>query len=301
MARLILANVLASSQSILDDTFFLFRTVFADAASEVRRRAEKAETALRPDQAPNHEDEGVVSAVDVEKEAQELKGTLSAAASAAAESTSQTKGLKASAMNIADQDFRDVALTRLNKLLARIRDDPDSAKAFEILLDLGKKYVAKAEDATDAAKASIDDTKVDIRLTDEQQHAHSATSAFRAFIETLSGRSLDPLLSLFSKTASDVKTNDELRNYFSDLDQYLRKMLKEPEWAASQGSRRKGEALWEQGRHLSLSNPAWRLDLNSLSEELHVLYDGVRQDESLIELGSAVAAFTVDVETLFAR
>lgn len=301
MARLILANVLASSQSILDDTFYLFRTVFADAACEVRKRAEKAETALRPDQAPNHDEDGVVSAVDVEKEAQELKGTLSAAASAAAESTSQTKGLKASAMNIADQDFRDVALTRLNKLLARIRDDPDSAKAFEILLDLGKKYVAKAEDATDAAKASIDDTKVDIQLKDEQQHAHSATSAFRAFIETLSGRSLDPLLSLFSKTASDVKTNDELRDYFSALDQFLRKMLKEPEWAASQGSRREGEALWDQGRHLSLSNPAWRLDLNSLSKEMHVLYDGVRQDESLVELGSAIAAFTVDVETLFAR
>ena len=107
LARLVLTNLVSSSQSILDDAFFLVRSIIADTADEVAQRASKTADAIRPEETTEEhsqiqelENENLPRAADLEEKQQELKDTLKETGNAATEATSQTQGLKQKAFDI---------------------------------------------------------------------------------------------------------------------------------------------------------------------------------------------------------
>ena len=193
------------------------------------------------------------------------------------------------------------ALLILLQLVSRIRDDPDAKRSVEILLDLAAKYVEKVEEAAEAGQTLAQEARIDVDVDDKGNHVDQATSALRSFIEALTGRPLTPILEVLQKTASDVRENPELKGYFGDLDAFVRKLLAEPQWASSRAATRRAEELYDRGSNLRLSNPAWKQDARGLFSELELLYDGVKHDSTLLEVGRAATALLADFATLTQR
>lgn len=140
-----------------------------------------------------------------------------------------------------------------------------------------------------------------MELDDKGSHVDQATSALRSFIEALTGRPLSPILEVFRKTASDVRENPELKEYFGDLDGFVRKLLAEPQWASNRAATRRAEELYDRGSKLRISNPAWKGDAQSLFSEVELLYDGAKNDPSLVAVGRAATALLADFATLTQR
>jgi hypothetical protein len=115
LVRLLLSNILATGQSILDDFFYLTRSTLADGSAEVAHVAQEVADTLRPDH-PTSEDAGPVQADQVEKQTGDLVQTIEESKEAVIEAAADLSTFKGRATLAAENDFREVATARFHKV-----------------------------------------------------------------------------------------------------------------------------------------------------------------------------------------
>lgn len=152
-----------------------------------------------------------------------------------------------------------------------------------------KKYANKAQQAADQVKEQSD-------VSDEDERVQQAGQDLKTFIEKLTGKPLDDLFSAAQQAGEDVSSNEKLSAYFSELSNYLDRILYDPGYVVSQKAYKKASSLIDDGKSIVQENQQWKKDINKLTGELQQLGDGIKNDEKTNELVNSLEKLGGSVE-----
>lgn len=301
LLRLFLFNILATSQSILDDAFFLARTAMSDVAEEVANVGQEVADVLRPEEGPPDR-EGPLQPEKVEQQTTDLIHTLEEGKEAVVEAATDLTTLKARVQTSVNQDFRRVATARLHKvhplsspsvltcsckLIDRIRENPAASRSTLILLDMLRKYLLKTRDTIEAVEEAVTEPDLKVEVSDDEQHAQAALNAAKSLLEDLAGTTLAPLFATFDQLVEQIQSNHELSVYFEQLEQYVRLLISDPAYASSDAAIHEAQQLYDRAMELQQSHAAWRAHLNDLFRLAVLFYSSIVDNEELYNLRQA--------------
>lgn len=287
IANLLVTN--PSFRSLVSDFILLARDIFADAAATAADNAKEAAEKSRPSEKERQQ------GVDFNKLQQKGKD--------AANKAQRTSG-KQVKDNLWDEvegvrqylddklpegdEARDKIIQRLQKAVKESQENPEYRRAITALVNLVKKYAGKAQAAVEEVKDKSD-------ISDEDEKVQQAGNDLKAFIEKLSGKSLDDLIQAILQAGNDVADNDKLSAYFKELGNYLDRILYDPGYVVSQSAYKKASTLIDDGQSLLQENQQWKKDAAELQKQFEELGRGIANDQatnqlvdSLESLGSAV-------------
>ena len=181
------------------------------------------------------------------------------------------------------------SVTRTNsKVVTQAQSNPEYRRSITALVSIVKKYANRAEAAVDEVKAKSD-------ITDEDEQVQQVATDLKTFIERLTNKPLDDLVSALQVAAKDIQDNDKLSAYFSSLGDYLDRVLYDPGYVVSQRAYNKASSLLDDGQSLIAENADWKKHANELQTQFEELGRGIANDEktnqlvdSLEKLGNAV-------------
>lgn len=273
------------------DAILLTRDIFADAASNAADEAKRAADKARPSEKERKQ------GVDFGK----LKNKGKATAKGLASGKLQGEGREAVWDSLVDakdyfdeklpegEEAKDKLVERLKEIVIQAQSNKSYHQAINTLVGLVKKYASKAQDA---AEETVDKSDV----SDDDAHVQQAGRDLKAFVEKISNKSLDPLFNATKKAAEDVKNDDKLSAYFSELDNFLHRVLHQEGYIVSQRAYRKASSLYDDGQALLESNSQWKADAAELQKQLDSLVTGISNDketnnliEAIEELGNSLA------------
>jgi len=143
----------------------------------------------------------------------------------------------------------------------------------------------------------LDETKAKSDVSDEDEKVQQAGRDLRNFVEKLSGKSLDGVIEASQKAADDIKNDDKLSAYFTDLENFMERLLYQPGYVTSSAASRKAGAMYDDAQSLIAENDQWKNDASRLQKELEALVNGIANDkathrlvDSLENLGSSLAS-----------
>ncbi|GAA5978322.1 hypothetical protein JCM10908_004313 [Rhodotorula pacifica] len=132
---------------------------------------------------------------------------------------------------------------RLKKVIVECQRHQDYQAAIDFFLDKAEHYQVQAKSATQQSGGTV----ASIRHDDNFQ---SATSELRSILERFAnGESMQPIFDSVDQLYTDAKNDDGLRQWFRELDHYIRLCLQEPGYIMKDEADRRGRELRESGKH----------------------------------------------------
>ncbi|WVR06390.1 hypothetical protein IAU60_003421 [Kwoniella sp. DSM 27419] len=301
IASLIVTN--DTFRQLGSDLIILTRDIFADAASVAADNAKAAAEKSRP--SDRERQEGVDFEGMKQKGKQTAKGAMTGKLQGEARENIWDE--VESAKKYFDEklpegeEARDKLVEKLQKVVTQAQSNPQYRRALTTIVDLFKKYAHKAEDAMDETK---DKSNID---GDEQ--VMQAGRDLKAFVEKVSNKSLDDVISASQKAAEDVKNDEKLSAYFKELEAFFDRVMYQPGYVVSQRAYRKASTLYDDGQSLITENPQWKTDAAELQKQLEAVVNGITNDgptnrlvQSIEKLGDSITtAGKVGVSSLKAE
>jgi hypothetical protein len=161
------------------------------------------------------------------------------------------------------------------------------------------KWINKSLDtAADVNQATSLDTFIE-DLT-EEKHLYRALKGMRTLVErAASGKSLDDVFAKVRVCAVDVRSDQDLKAWFNDFFEHVRKSLDQPGYARSEEARERHQQLGERWKDL-LNNDSdvgrkWKEDVHGLGRELRAFQNAITKDPDLQRVRKAHAQFSKDL------
>ncbi|RXK41203.1 hypothetical protein M231_01608 [Tremella mesenterica] len=185
------------------------------------------------------------------------------------------------------EERRDQYIYRLKKVVVECQEHKDYQEAMEWLLDALENYKGHAKHTiskgTDAAGAVTEDPS----LTD-------STYQFRTLLERFAnGRSMDGIFNALDNIYTDAKNDDQLRGWFSQLDDYVRRILLEPGFILEEESDREGRELRDKGK--SFFTDKYRGHWDTLADEIKAWFQAMGEDPLNVRFGDDWKRLTKDL------
>ncbi|KAJ6631180.1 hypothetical protein B0H10DRAFT_711550 [Mycena sp. CBHHK59/15] len=238
LARLTITS--SAFRMLVSDILTTTREIVAEAASEIGQVASQVEAA----------------AADVTKAAELSNLTVQGLTQKAGESYAgiqQSVGHAHRNLGTLGDDSaeraKDLVIGRVQDIVIQAHQNPQHQSAIRTILVLFRKY----SDKLSSVAESVDEPITIVTQVDVSPPFYEAVVDFKAILERLAGRSLNPLLRTFKTAVVDVldapsETGTELNRYFTDLGRWFDRALADPQFAASRlGARTAGE-LYDVGR-----------------------------------------------------
>lgn len=265
------------------DGILLTRDIFADAASVAADLAKNASEAARPSEKERKD--------GVDFEQAKAKGKEVAKKVQSGKAQGQAKqGLFDEVEKVKEyfdeklpegEEARERTITKLQEVVTQAQQNPEYRRAITSIINLFKKYTHKAQDALDETKKKSD-------ISDEDEKVQQAGRDLRAFVEKVSGKSIDDLISAAQKVGEDVKGNEKLSIYFDELEQFIERLLYQPGYVTSQRAYKRASAFYDDGQSLLAENDQWKEDAGKLQKELEALVNGITNDKATLRLVNAL-------------
>jgi len=265
------------------DAILITRDLFADAASAAADQAGKAAEKARPS-----EDERK-NGVDFDKLQKKGKKTAKGLASGRIQGEAKESiwdelenGKQWVDENVpAAEEARDKVISRLQQVVTQAQKDPEYRRSVTAIVNIFKKYAAKAQDA-------LDETKEKSEISDEDEKVQQAGRDLREFVEKITNKSLDDVVKAAQKAGEDIKNDEKLHKYFEELENYLDRLLYQPGYVASNAAYKKASSLYDDGQSLLAENEQWKKDAGELQKQLEEVVQGVQNDKPTLELVDAL-------------
>ncbi|KZT51470.1 hypothetical protein CALCODRAFT_521343 [Calocera cornea HHB12733] len=278
IGRVLLSSAISTSPAtLLNDALLVVRDILADAAESISQPVGNVAATLRPTEEERQGAGGLQNEVQKGKEvvSQILGG-------------SDTDGtLPERAKKVIAQNAEDQAVERFRMLVERMQEDPAFEPAFITLIDLAYKYTTQTSSATSSTLASVS-------LSDPTDHTRSALHHLRLIVEALSNRSLDPLAQALDEAVKTITADPELKAYFKQLDEHVRRVLTDRPFAKSIAAARRTQEIYQQGQELLKIKPEWKNAAAKLLVELQQVIVGILQDERVNGLAGAIGKIIQD-------
>ncbi|WWC62487.1 uncharacterized protein I303_105083 [Kwoniella dejecticola CBS 10117] len=289
IASLIITN--DTFRQLGSDLILLTRDIFADAASVAADNAKAAAEKTRPSQ--KERQQGVDFQGLQQKGKAQVKGARTGKLQGQVreniwDEIENVKEYFDEKLPEADEK-KDELINNLQKVVTQAQQNPQYKRSLTTIINLFKKYAHKAEDALDETKQKSD-------VNDEDEKVQQAGRDLKAFVEKISNKSLDDVISASQKAAEDVRNDDKLSAYFEELGNYFDRLLYQPGYVTSQRAYRKARSLYDDGQSLITENPKWKEDARALQDELEAVVNGITNDkptnklvESIENLGDSLS------------
>jgi hypothetical protein len=161
------------------------------------------------------------------------------------------------------------------------------------------KWINKSLDtAADVNQATSLDTFIEDPT--EEKHLYRALKGMRTLVErAASGKSLDDVFAKVRVCAVDVRSDQDLKAWFNNFFEHVRKSLDQPGYARSEEARERHQQLGERWKDL-LNNDSdvgrkWKEDVHGLGRELRAFQNAITKDPDLQRVRKAHAQFSKDL------
>lgn len=281
IASLVLTN--PQFRQLGSDAILITRDIFADAASAAADQAKQAAEASRPS------DQERKDGVDFSK--MNKKGKATAKGLASGKLQGEARESIWDEVENAKQYFdeklpegeeaRDKVISRLQSVITAAQKDPQYRRSITAIINLFKKYASKAQEAMEETKQNSD-------LSDEDEKVQQAGRDLKTFVEKITNKSLDDVLQAAQKAGDDIKNDNKLSTYFSDVENFLDRLLYQPGYVSSRQAYNKASSLYDDGQSLIAENPAWKDDAANLQAQLEGVVNGAMNDGPTRQLVGAI-------------
>jgi len=166
------------------------------------------------------------------------------------------------------QDRRDQTIWRLKKMVLECQQHPDYQTAISTLLDLAEEYGSHANRLAKGGSGTVQDARSGLA---------QAEGDLKTLIERFAnGTSTDDLWASINTIYQDADKDEELRNWFRAMNQYIRRCLQEQGYVLDDASTEEWNRLHDRGNYL-LRNK-YRAHTDRIVDEIKFLADQFDQD-----------------------
>lgn len=185
------------------------------------------------------------------------------------------------------KERREQTIWRLKKMVIEVQGHADYQQAIETLLDLAEKYAGHTKDATEQTGSAARD----VRSTDSVQ---AVENDLRTLIERFANNtSLSDFFESLNKIYRDADHDPELRRWFSSIDTFIRRALREQGFIMEEECNRQWNDLYEKGRYLLRER--YRGHTDNIVDQIKFLADQFEQDPQNKALADSVQKLFLDL------
>ena len=166
---------------------------------------------------------------------------------------------------------------------------PRFRRSFQMtwLLDTLENYNGHAKHVANKSTDAADQFKSDPGIAD-------ATLQFRTLLERFAnGKSMDNIIKALDQIYTDAQNDSDLRNWFSNLNQFVRRSLLEPGYILEDDCEKEGQELRESGKHFFTEK--YRGHQEALADEIQLWFTALADDPLNQRLGDDVKRLTKDL------
>jgi len=183
------------------------------------------------------------------------------------------------------QDRRDQTIWRLKKMVLECQQHPDYQTAVQTLLDLAEEYGGHANRMAHGGSGTVQDARSGLA---------QAEGDLKTLIERFAnGTSTDDLWSSINTIYEDADKDEELRNWFRSMNQYIRRCLQEQGYVLDDSSTEDWNRLHDRGNYL-LRNK-YRAHTDRIVDEIKFLADQFDQDPQNKEFAASLNKLFTDL------
>ncbi|KAI7904249.1 uncharacterized protein BX663DRAFT_432187, partial [Cokeromyces recurvatus] len=188
------------------------------------------------------------------------------------------------------QEKQDELIRRLKNALAEVERNPDFQSAISTLIHLIKTWSNRLSHVSDNMKSEAKQNET----PEQMDYKDRAQSEFKAILETWTqGFSIDPLLNGVQNVMHDMEHDDALRNYYDSIVNYVKRLVRDPEYARRDASTEDGRKLMDKGN--SIIKDRYRDHLDYLTSESRHYMRLMTDDEIAQELRNCVSKIHNDL------
>ncbi|ETS01587.1 hypothetical protein M419DRAFT_141605 [Trichoderma reesei RUT C-30] len=185
------------------------------------------------------------------------------------------------------QERREQVIFRLKKIILECQQHPDYSQAVQTLLRLAEEY---GRHGRNLGKGSADSAK------DVRTGLSAAEEDLRTLIERFAnGTSTEDLWQSISQIYRDADRDQELRDWFKQVDTYIRRCLLEQGYVLEDQSTDEWNRLYDHGRYLLREK--YRGHTDRVIDEVKFITDQFDQDPQNKAFGQAVQKLFNDLGT----
>jgi hypothetical protein len=169
------------------------------------------------------------------------------------------------------EERRDQTIWRLKKMVVEIQGHPDYMSAVNTLLDLAETYGGHASNVAQQTAGTVKGAHTDDSLT-------RAEADLKTLIERFANNtSTDDLWASINQMYIDADRDPELKNWFKQIDAYVRKCLQQQGYIIEDRATEEWDALYDRGNFLLRDR--YRNHTDRIIDELNFLADQFNRDQ----------------------
>lgn len=185
------------------------------------------------------------------------------------------------------QERREQTVWRLKKMIVEVQGHSDYQEAIETLLSLAEDYGRRWRDASQQGTQQFKGAR-------EESGLKNLESKARTLIERFANcTSAEDVFDSLRKIAEDTRNDSRLRDWFKNVDTYIRKCLREQGFILQESSTEEWHKLYDEGRFLFRERH--RDDANRVVGELKFFADQFDQDPLNKAFGQSLQKMFHDV------
>ncbi|EPS33620.1 hypothetical protein PDE_08582 [Penicillium oxalicum 114-2] len=185
------------------------------------------------------------------------------------------------------KERREQVIWRLKKMVIEIQGHADYQQAIETLLSMAEKYAGHTKTASSQGGSAVRDVRSNDRV-------RSVEHNLRTLIERFANNtSLSDFFDSLDNIYRDADNDPELRGWFSNIDTYIRKCLREQGFIMQDEATRQWNELYDKGRYLLRER--YRTHTDRVVDETKFMADQFDQDPRNKALADAVQKLFFDL------
>ncbi|RVD86527.1 uncharacterized protein DFL_004798 [Arthrobotrys flagrans] len=178
------------------------------------------------------------------------------------------------------QERRDQTIYRLKKMIVEIQGHGDYQQAIDTLLHLAETYAGHTKSVGEQANTSVSTVRDD-------NHLKSAENLLRVIIERFANHtSSEDLFEAIRDVYKDADKDSQLKDWFKDVDRYIRKCLKQQGYILSNSADEEYNGLYDRGHFLLRER--YRGHTDRIVDEFKFLGDQFAQDPQNKQVGDSI-------------
>ena len=198
---------------------------------------------------------------------------------------------KERAKNFLDEEFpqerRDQFIYRLKKVVVELQQHNDYEEAITFFIDLLDNYKGHSKQLAAAGGDSVGSVASDPAFSQAWQEMSVLLSRFA------NGRTLDGVIDAVNQLYVDGQNDPELRKWFNQLSDYVRRTLLEPGFVLEDECEQEGQALQKRGREFFDHKYAGHKD--TLFNEFSSFFQGMAEEPVNVRFGEDWKRLTKDI------
>ncbi|TFK64315.1 hypothetical protein BDN72DRAFT_846705 [Pluteus cervinus] len=185
------------------------------------------------------------------------------------------------------EERRDQFIYRGKKAILECQRHDDYQASMRWMLDHIDQYLERGTEATGKGKSGISEFTQDPNL-------QSGIEELRTILERFAdGRSLNIVIDAIDKLADDARRDESLRNWFRQVDAYMRKCLLQPGYILDKSCNNDGNELREHGRRFY--DLTYKGHFDDLFDSIGTWFKGMGEDPLNVRFGEDWSRLTRDL------